>query len=180
LESLPELTKRISNLSYLIIGDGEDGERLAQKAQSLGVADHVVFTGYVPDNDKADHYRLADVFAMPGSNPKFDRYPYRFVFLEALACGVPVVGCRLDDPAERSDPDSQLITQVDPENKEEIIEAIEKVLSCSERKLQPRIRHFFYKSFRDRLHQILSETLCGDVPNSSSVNQIPLTHQTSV
>jgi phosphatidyl-myo-inositol dimannoside synthase len=160
LESLPELIQRIPNLSYLIIGDGEDSERLARKAKSLGVADQVVFTGYVSDHDKADHYRLADVFAMPGSNPKFDRYPYRFVFLEALACGVPVVGCRLDDPAERSDPDAQLITQVDPENKEEIIEAIEKVLSCKEHKLQPRIQHFSFQSFRDRLHHILSETLC--------------------
>jgi len=32
LEVLPELRKRIQNLVYLIMGDGKDEERLAEKA----------------------------------------------------------------------------------------------------------------------------------------------------
>jgi len=159
LEVFPELKKRIPNVAYLIIGDGDDSVRLAHKAESLGVKDDVIFTGYVSDQEKADHYRLADVFAMPGSNPNFDRYPYRFVFLEALACGVPVVGCKLDDPHECNEPDSRLIIQVDPSKKREIIEGIQAALLRKERTLQPEIKNFYFHSFKERLHSIVTQML---------------------
>ena len=67
LEVLPTLRKRIPNLLYLIMGDGDDKDRLSRKAGELGVTDLVAFTGYVPEGEKADHHRLADVFAMPAS-----------------------------------------------------------------------------------------------------------------
>jgi len=165
LEALPQLKRQIPNVAYLIIGDGDDSERLAHKARSLGVQDQVIFTGYVPDQEKADHYRLADVFAMPGSNPNFDRYPYRFVFLEALACGVPVVGCKFDDPGESNDPDSRLIIQVDPNKEDDIIEGIQAALISKERKLQPEIKNFYFHTFKERLHRIVSQTLPGQESN---------------
>lgn len=158
---LPELRTRIANLRYLVVGDGEDKVRLMEKARRLGIADLVVFTGYVPEAEKADHYRLADVFAMPGSNPGFDRYPYRFVFLEALACGVPVVGCRLEDPWEANDTDSRLIIQVDPNNNDEIIQGIMTALSYPKGTLQPQLERFTFEGFKARLHEIVSKILSG-------------------
>src|SRR5258706_2629200 len=157
LEVLPELRKRIPNLAYLVMGDGEDKKRLEDKAKRLGVADMTVFAGYVPEAEKADHYRLADVFAMPGSNPGFDRYPYRFVFLEALACGVPVVGCKLEDSWEVNDPESQLIIQVDPNNKDEIIDGVLTALSRPKGRLQPGIEKFYFGAFSAKLHGILTD-----------------------
>ena len=91
LETLPSLLQQEPSLCYLIAGDGEDQARLAAKAKQLGVSDHVVFAGYVPEADKADLLRLADVFAMPGRGEGFG-----IVYLEAMACGVPVVGSLLD------------------------------------------------------------------------------------
>jgi len=157
LEVLPELRKRIPNLAYLVMGDGEDKKRLEDKARRLGVTDMTIFAGYVPEAEKADHYRLADVFAMPGSNPEFDRYPYRFVFLEALACGVPVVGCKLEDPLEVNDPESQLIIQVDPNNKDEIIDGVLTALSRPKGRLQSGIEKFYFGAFRAKLHGILTD-----------------------
>lgn len=159
IEVLPALKEKIPDLVYLIMGDGDDQNRLTQKAKALGVQDVVLFTGYVPDAEKADHYRLADVFAMPGSNPAFDRYPYRFVFLEALACGVPVVGCRLEDPLEINDPDSQLIIQVDPNNKDEIIEGILTALSRPKGVIQPCLEKYYFDSFEGTLHKIVKDVL---------------------
>jgi len=104
LETLPELARDVSDVTYLIIGDGDGRAHLEEKARALGVADRVVFTGYVPEKEKADQYRLADVVAMPGSNRLFDHYPFRFAFLEPLACGVPVVGSCLEDSSEIDDP----------------------------------------------------------------------------
>ncbi len=159
LKVLPDLRREMPDLSYLIMGDGEEKQRLSQKARELGVDDIVVFTGYVSDEEKADHYRLADVFAMPGSNKVFDRYPYRFVFLEALACGVPVVGCRLEDESEANDPDAkQLIIQVDPNNKDDIKRGIISALK-SPRGLNAGIDKFYYPAFEDKIHRIIDDIL---------------------
>lgn len=159
IEVLPALKERIPNLVYLIMGDGDDKDRLIKKAKRLGVEGIVLFTGYVQDAEKADHYRLADAFAMPGSNPIFDRYPYRFVFLEALACGVPVVGCRLEDPLEINDPDSQLIIQVDPNSKDEIIKGILTALSRPRGVIQPGLEKYYFDSFEAALHKIVKDVL---------------------
>jgi len=164
LEVLPELLRRIPELTYLVMGDGEDRARLERKATQLGVSRAVIFTGYVSDAEKADHYRLADVFAMPGRNPAFDRYPFRFVFLEALTCGVPVVGCTPEDPSEIEDPHSQLIIQVDPNKNNEIIDGILIALSRPKGTQQPGIENFYFAKFKTMFHEIVSGNLLKDSP----------------
>src|SRR5260370_40968934 len=107
----PELLGEEKNVSYLIAGDGDDKQRLEWKAASLGLNGRVVFAGRVPEAEKADHYRLADVFVMPGRQEGFG-----FVFLEAMASGRPVVASSLDgsrgavltgELAEIADPDAR-------------------------------------------------------------------------
>ena len=95
LEAMPDLLQDIPNLKYLVAGDGNDRPRLVQKAQSLGLSDRVIFAGMINEADKADYFRLADAFVMPGRGEGFG-----FVFLEALACGVPAVGSQLDGSRE--------------------------------------------------------------------------------
>jgi phosphatidylinositol alpha-1,6-mannosyltransferase len=95
LEIMPVLLEMEPALKYLVAGDGDDRTRLEAKARSLGLADRVIFTGMVKEDDKADLFRLADAFVMPGRGEGFG-----FVFLEALACGVPAVGSKLDGSRE--------------------------------------------------------------------------------
>lgn len=171
LEVLDDLRQEQSDIAYLIMGDGAEKQRLAQKAKDLGVNDIVVFTGYVPDENKADHYRLADVFAMPGSNKVFDRYPYRFVFLEALACGVPVVGCRLEDESEANNTDTeQLIIQVDPNNPEDIKHGIISAFSCPIG-FKTGIDKYYFDVFENKLHGIIDDILgCSDSGTCHNLN----------
>lgn len=95
IEVMPALLAGDPAFIYLIVGDGDDRPRLQAKAAALGVAESVVFTGFVAEAEKADHLRLADVFAMPGRGEGFG-----IVYLEALACGVPAVGSQLDGSRE--------------------------------------------------------------------------------
>lgn len=95
LQAMPELIGREPAVTYLVMGDGDDRARLEAKAAQLGVGDRVVFTGFVNEEEKADHLRLADVFVLPGRGEGFG-----VVYLEALACGVPVVGSLLDGSRE--------------------------------------------------------------------------------
>ena len=161
IETLPLLLRDLPTAVYLAIGDGNDRPRLEAKARTFGVADHVVFAGYVSDAEKADHYRLADVFAMPGSDPYyFDRYPYRFVFLEPLACGVPVVGSTFDCPTEREDPVAQqLVIQVDPNDPNDIKRGILQALQKSNRSVHPFLSRFSYEAFEETTHAILKDVI---------------------
>jgi phosphatidylinositol alpha-1,6-mannosyltransferase len=160
IETLPLLVSQVPNVMYLVLGDGDDRERLRNKAIALGVEDRVVFAGYIPDDAKADHLRLADVFAMPGSDPVyFDRYPFRFAFLEPLACGVPVVGSTFDCPSERDDPVAQrLVIQVDPDDRHDIKRGILQALERSNRTIDPYITSLFsFEAFERNAHRILDD-----------------------
>jgi len=111
LEVMPSLLKAEPHLKYIVAGDGNDRPRLEAKARALGLADRVIFTGMIKEADKADHFRLADVFVMPGRGEGFG-----FVFLEALACGLPVVGSKVDGSREalRDGMLGELVDPVDP------------------------------------------------------------------
>jgi glycosyltransferase involved in cell wall biosynthesis len=70
----------------VIVGSGPLRHRLEQRASAPGGSGRVVFTGYVPECDKVDYYRLADVLLFPSALEGFG-----FTVAEAMACGLPVV-----------------------------------------------------------------------------------------
>ena len=159
IEVLPRLAQKIPNVVYVVAGGGHDVPRLQQKAQSLGVADRVVFTGFVRDAEKADHYRLADVYAMPGTGPDFDRYPLRFVFLEAMACGVPVVGCRPEDDEEARVDGALLSEMVDPRNPDDIVRGITAALAKGSGAIPAGLSRFSFPEFQRRLHRVVDDVM---------------------
>jgi len=87
IEVLARLGGQIPELVYLIVGDGDDRLRLEQLARSRGMSDRVIFAGYVAETDKVSYFRLADVYVMPSRSEGFG-----IAYLEALACGLPVIG----------------------------------------------------------------------------------------
>jgi glycosyltransferase involved in cell wall biosynthesis len=70
----------------VLAGSGPDERRLRSLARHYGVADRVLFTGFVPDADLPGLYRLADVFAI-ASQAELQS----LVTMAAMACGLPVV-----------------------------------------------------------------------------------------
>jgi mannosylfructose-phosphate synthase len=61
-------------------------DELKAQAIRLGLEERVKFSGFVADNDLADHYRAADVFVLSS------RYePFGMTAIEAMACGTPTV-----------------------------------------------------------------------------------------
>ena len=94
IQALPQIAKTVENVKYLVIGRGDDRSRLAKLALNLGVADRVIFAGFVPTKNLAAHYRLADAYVMPSQEG------FGIVYLEALACGIPVLAGDADGSAE--------------------------------------------------------------------------------
>lgn len=91
IRALPSLRSEFPNLAYVIAGDGDDRPRLENLTRDLHVADLVHFVGHVAEEQLVEHYRMADVFVMPSTKEGFG-----IVFLEAMACGIPAIGCDVD------------------------------------------------------------------------------------
>ena len=108
LEAMPTLLGPFPELQLIIGGDGDDRLRLEAQAAELQILASVRFVGAIPDQELVDHFRLATVFALPSEKEGFG-----IVFLEALACGTPVLAGNRDgsvDPLE----DGRLGLLVDP------------------------------------------------------------------
>lgn len=94
IRALPNILKSCPNVKYLVIGRGDDQPRLANLADELGVRDRVVFAGFVPSEELPKHYCLADAYVMPSQEG------FGIVYLEAMACGVPVLSGNADGSAD--------------------------------------------------------------------------------
>lgn len=149
---LPRLAVEQPDIAYLIVGSGDDRSRLATLASSLGVADRVVFAGFVPEAEKAAHYRLADVYAMPGKLEGFG-----FAYVEAMACGIPVIGSSVDGSREPL-MNGKLGALVDPDDPEEIATAIRLAFALPKR-VPPELNHFKFERFAERLRGALAPVL---------------------
>jgi phosphatidylinositol alpha-1,6-mannosyltransferase len=92
IESLPAVLRVLPDVRYLLVGDGTYRAVLEQIAVACGVHDAVVFAGAVADAELIDHYALADAFIMANREmPDGDTEGFGLVFLEANACGIPVI-----------------------------------------------------------------------------------------
>ena len=91
LRLLPALIERHPRLIYLIAGDGDDRQRLADLASALHVDAHVRFCGNVGNDALLALYRRADLMVMPSTGEGFG-----IAFLEAMACGTAAIGLRGD------------------------------------------------------------------------------------
>jgi len=77
---------------YVIAGRGREEARLRSLSEELGLAEHVEFLGFVKDEEIAGLYEASDIFLQPNREIDGDTEGFGIVFLEASACGVPVIG----------------------------------------------------------------------------------------
>ncbi|MEN2785425.1 glycosyltransferase family 4 protein [Sphingomonas qilianensis] len=148
IELLPRLRQRDPAIVYIAAGKGDDMNRLKAKAAALGVADHVIFTGMVPEERKADYFRLADVYAMPSRGEGFG-----FVIIEALACGIPAIASRYDGGFEAIR-DGALGIAVDPSNADELEQALFAAMAAP-RQVPDGLAYFGFPNFVIRLRRML-------------------------
>ena len=111
----------------------------------------MIFTGYVPESEKADHYRLADAFIMPSRGEGFG-----FVFLEAMACGIPVLASKVDGSREAVR-NGSLGMMVSPADPKEIKEAVLATLKRPKGTIPEGLEYFSFSNFQQRLYSIINE-----------------------
>ncbi len=113
------------NYIWIVAGDGDDRNRLMGKTKEYGLTGRVHFVGRVDIKNLIDYYNLCNLFIMPSTGEGFG-----IVFLEAMACGKPVIGGKYDGTREPL-MDGSLGYMVDPGNVEEIARTVINVVGAN-------------------------------------------------
>jgi len=99
IEQLPALRQAFPGLVYVVVGgaspEGDMGAELQLQVAQLGLQDHVRFLGPLAPDQLRVPLSAADVFVLATRNEGWAN-----VFLEAMACGLPVVTTAVGGNAE--------------------------------------------------------------------------------
>jgi phosphatidylinositol alpha-1,6-mannosyltransferase len=138
LKVLNSLAPSLPPWHYLVVGDGPYRKELAALTADLGLRDHVTFTGSVEDAKLPVFYNLCDVFVMlnrqvfDDANKTLSVEGFGIVFIEAAACGKPVIAGRSGGAVDAvADGINGIL--VNPTDIEEIKQAIIALLDTAKR-----------------------------------------------
>jgi glycosyltransferase involved in cell wall biosynthesis len=123
VEALSRIKQETPEVKLMIVGTGEYRTMLEKKILNLGLHNHVIFTGFVDNEETVKFYNSADVYLMP--TLRVEGLP--FVLLEAMSCGKPVIASRMGgNTSVIRDGDNGLL--IEPGNVEQLIEKVQMII----------------------------------------------------
>jgi glycosyltransferase involved in cell wall biosynthesis len=157
IQVLPKILEQVKDAVYVLIGDGDDLVDVKKLIEELNLKEKVYLLGAIKNEFIPQILNTADVFIMPSKGEGFG-----IVFIEALACGVPVIAGNKDASKEAL-LNGELGILVDPDNVNEIAGAIVKVLKGEAPKhlydknylRQKAIENFGFEFFKNRVKMFL-------------------------
>lgn len=84
VNAMPKILENNNNVKLLIIGRGDQYNKIRNRIKELKLEDSIFMKHYV--KDISSYYSAADIFVFPSTNEGFG-----LVLLEAMVCGLPVV-----------------------------------------------------------------------------------------
>ncbi|MBI5233958.1 MAG: glycosyltransferase [Deltaproteobacteria bacterium] len=166
INAISSLRGKHPEIIYLIVGKGREEQRLRRLVEDKGLREHVIFAGYVPDEELPDYYNLCDIFVLPNretvdSAQKGDYEGFGIVFLEASSCEKPVIG-GLSGGVEDAVADNVTGILVPPTSQKDILVAIKGLIEDVPKRTQMGIEgrrravnEFDWKIIAERLGSIL-------------------------
>ncbi len=124
LRALAVLTPRHPTLRYSIIGDGPERGSLEALARRLEVSERVHFHGQLEPARALEEARRATLFVMPSTEEAFGT-----AYVEAMAAGVPAIGCRGEPGPEEIAAAGDGFLLVPPGDIERLSQRIDELLS---------------------------------------------------
>lgn len=123
LRAMWVLRGRMPALHYVIVGDGPERGALQTLAAELGLGDRVELCGQLPHPEAVARARAAHLFVMPSVDEAFG-----VAYVEAMAAGVPVIGCLGEPGPQEIAAAGDGIVLVPPGDVESLAAAIEREL----------------------------------------------------
>jgi glycosyltransferase involved in cell wall biosynthesis len=130
-----KIAKRYPDLDLLITGEGPDREKLEELIDSCELRERVHLLGLRPREELWSLYKGSALFAMPSRGDSKWGEGLGLVFLEAMACGIPVIGARVGGvPEIIHDGESGVL--VEPNDPEALASAIARLLDDRELRIR--------------------------------------------
>ena len=120
--------ERLSELRWVVIGDGPEREPLARLAAELGLADRVEWRGQLDHDAALRELARCHVMALPSVREAFG-----VAYVEAMAAGVPAIGSRGEGGPEEIAVSGDGMTLVPPRDPAALADALADLLSDRER-----------------------------------------------
>ncbi|MFA5358326.1 MAG: glycosyltransferase family 4 protein [Patescibacteria group bacterium] len=122
---LEAMSKIKTPAKLVIVGRGSMHDCYIAQVKRLGLADRVLFAGYVSDFDLARYYNFANVFVLPSVDKS---EAFGLVYVEAMACATPVIASNLAGVRTVVD-DGLTGFLVEPRNVSDLADKIDRILS---------------------------------------------------
>jgi teichuronic acid biosynthesis glycosyltransferase TuaC len=135
LRALAVLTPRHPTLRYAIVGDGPERPVLERLAARLEIADRVDFHGQLAPTEAIERARECTLFVMASTEEAFG-----VAYVEAMAGGVPAIGCRGEAGPEEIAAAGDGMVLVPPGDIERLSQRIDELLSDPQRLREARQR----------------------------------------
>jgi len=103
IEAFPIVKQTVPESVILLVGGGEDIEKLKRQAREIGIIHDVHFCGRVPPDTVPQYYALADVSVDPVYDNPAARGRSPLKLFESWACGVPFVTADVGDRRQLMD-----------------------------------------------------------------------------
>ncbi|AMR31838.1 hypothetical protein A0256_10595 [Mucilaginibacter sp. PAMC 26640] len=153
-----KLKARFPGIKYILSGkyDKKEELRVNELIEKHNVKDHVILTGFIDESELVKHFLLADLFVLPSKKEGFG-----IVFIEALACGLPVI-CGNADGSVDAIRHGELGTAINPDDaielEEQITQHLLHPLDLTRRKfLQAKCLQYFNEdTYIDNLQALLA------------------------
>ena len=157
IKLISRLKVKYPGIKYVLSGqyDVKEEIRIKNMISKYSIEDDVILTGFIDEKDIPAHFLLADVFVLPSKKEGFG-----IVFIEALACGLPVI-CGNADGSIDAIRNGELGKAVDADNLDELETAISNVLDISlssqkRHSLQKKCLHYFNEdAYMNNLEELL-------------------------
>ena len=156
IRALAKIKTIYPEVKYRIVGPSRDITHLSKLARTCGVERHVEFVGQLTDSELPLALNSADLFVMPSAGEGFG-----IVFLEAMACGIPVIAGNKDGSVEAL-LNGQLGTLVDPNDEGALVTAVLEAIGGGDRHLNSQsvrrrvIDAYGFDRFRSRVSGFLN------------------------
>jgi glycosyltransferase involved in cell wall biosynthesis len=124
LRALAVLGQRHPTLRYAIVGEGPERVALEGLAARLEIAERVEFHGQLPPARAVEYAQRCTLFVMPSTEEAFG-----VAYIEAMAGGVPAIGCRGEPGPEEIAAAGDGLVLVPPGDIERLTQRIDELLS---------------------------------------------------
>lgn len=164
IRAMPAVLRTEPSAHYVLGGIGRDEEYLHALIEEAGVAGNVTMLGKISDAELPYWYNACDLFIMPNRKVGEDTEGFGMVFIEAGACGKPVIAGKEGGTGDAVI-DNVTGLRIDGDSVDDVSSAILRILG--DKQLASRLAHnglkrareqFDWKRVAQRTRQILQKT----------------------